>query len=286
MNTIVVPFDFNKQSNLALEWSIPLAKQTNSSITLLYVYETASGILPFRTRNYDEELLERISDELDAVAAKLSVRSGVTIDIHMLEGRVYSTIVDFARKAGSLFIVMGTGNNQKNGEGVPVVGRNTSRVIRMASCPVISIGGTKNHHPIRSVLLPLDLTKTTTQKIDLAIHMAKIFGSQIRAVSSLWSLQNPEVINRLNTQMDVVKAKIEAAGVQCTAQLIQTPDGASTAVPAILNYAADAGDIDLIVIMTQQESALVELFVGSHAQEFIRHSEIPVMSVIPVHPAE
>jgi hypothetical protein len=35
------------------------------------------------------------------------------------------------------------------------------------------------------------------------------------------------------------------------------------------------------MIMTQQEVGWVEFFVGSHANEFIRRSEVPIMSIVP-----
>jgi nucleotide-binding universal stress UspA family protein len=81
--------------------------------------------------------------------------------------------------------------------------------------------------------------------------------------------------------MEQVKETIEAAGIKCSTKIIETPADEKTSVPVILDYAKQEGDIELIIIMTQQEWALVEFFVGSHAQEFIRNAEIPVMSVVP-----
>jgi len=49
---------------------------------------------------------------------------------------------------------------------------------------------------------------------------------------------------------------------------------------SILKY-ANSVDSDLILIMTQQETKLVEFFVGSAAQTIIRLSNVPVMSIIP-----
>ena len=67
----------------------------------------------------------------------------------------------------------------------------------------------------------------------------------------------------------------------CSFEIVESDDDEKTLVPAILNYAEQQGDIDLILILTQQEIGIVEYFVGSHAQEFIRLSPIPVMSIIP-----
>jgi hypothetical protein len=35
------------------------------------------------------------------------------------------------------------------------------------------------------------------------------------------------------------------------------------------------------MIMTQQEAGMIEFFMGSRAQEFVRLSAIPVMSIAP-----
>lgn len=282
MNNILVPYDFNPQSVLALDWSLQLAKKLHCNVTMLYVNELQGIISSVFSKEQDEEILEKIGEEMDTTAAKLSLGSGLDIEARIQQGRVYSVILDVAAELQSSFIVMGSRSNDPDDhDQKPMVGRNTSRVIRMAKCPVISIGGTYLPDNCNSVLLPLDLTKETLQKTTWAITMAKIFGAGIRAVSALWSVNNPEIMARLILQMDKVKETIEAAGIRCTTHIIETTSGEKTAVPLILDYAAKEGDVGLMVIMTQQESALVEFFVGSHAQEFIRLSAIPVMSVVP-----
>jgi nucleotide-binding universal stress UspA family protein len=282
MNNILVPYDFNPQSVLALDWSLQLAKKLHCNVTMLYVNELQGIISSVFSKEQDEEILEKIGEEMDTTAARLSLGSGLDVEVRIQQGRVYSVILDVAAELQSSFIVMGSRSNDPDDhDQKPMVGRNTSRVIRMAKCPVISIGGTYLPDNCNSVLLPLDLTKETLQKTERAISMAKIFGAGIRAVSAIWSVNNPEIMARLILQMDKVKETIEAAGVRCTTHIIETISGEKTAVPLILDYAAKEGDVGLMVIMTQQESALVEFFVGSHAQEFIRLSVIPVMSVVP-----
>jgi len=280
MNNILVPYDFNQQSMLALDWSLLLARRLTCGITILYVNEPPRLSFSMFDQEQHEEFTDRINDQLDTIAVKLSLKSGINIDARLLQGRVYAAILSLAEELNAEFIVMGTRSNIPTDQ-KPMVGRNTSRVIRMSKCPVITIGGKQLPLHDRSVLLPLDLTKITRQKISWAIKMAGIYGAGIKAVSALWSQNNPEILARLLLQMEQVRETIEAAGILCSTKIIETPAGEKTSVPVILNYAKEEGDIELIVIMTQQESALVEFFVGSHAQEFIRNAEIPVMSVVP-----
>jgi nucleotide-binding universal stress UspA family protein len=176
---------------------------------------------------------------------------------------------------------MGTHSSEAGEEETARIGANSSRVIRSAKCPVITINGKHHYNGCRNILLPLDLSKETRQKVTLAVELAKLFGSGIRVVSALWSKNDPEIIQKLTQQLNQVINFIAEAGIESTAEIIESRDGERTLVPTILSYAKQQGDIDLVVIMTQQEIGFVEFFVGSHAQEFLRLSEIPVLSVVP-----
>jgi nucleotide-binding universal stress UspA family protein len=127
----------------------------------------------------------------------------------------------------------------------------------------------------------MDLTKETRQKVTIAIELAKFYGAGIKVVSALWSKKDPVVVNKLYQQGNQVTEFIASAGIESTFEVVENEGGEKTLVPSVLKYASEQGDIDLIIILTQQEIGIVEYFVGSHAQEFIRLSDIPVMSIIP-----
>ncbi len=281
MDNILVPYDFNKQSELALGQAVKLARRINSRIILLYVNETPRFLSSIFSTGLNDEMVEKINDHLDAVAARISLHESVYVEASLQSGRIYTTIVKVADEMNAKFIVMGTRSSDGNDpERKRMMGANTSRVIRSAHCPVITISGSIHYDGCRSILLPLDLTKETKQKINRAIEIATFYGSKIRVVSAYRPTDN-EVFMRLKEQMSQVKDFISNHGVECEGELIKTTDGEKTFVPAILNYARSKNDVDLIMIMTQQENPVIEYFVGSHAQEFIRISEIPVVSIVP-----
>jgi len=86
---------------------------------------------------------------------------------------------------------------------------------------------------------------------------------------------------RLYQQGEQVTDFISSAGIDCTFELLESKADEKTIIPSILNYAKQQGDIDLIIILNQQEVGLIEYFVGSSAQELIRLSTIPVMTIMP-----
>jgi nucleotide-binding universal stress UspA family protein len=131
----------------------------------------------------------------------------------------------------------------------------------------------------QNIILPLDLTKETKEKVAKAIEFAKTFGSVIRVVSVLMTTDE-FIVNRLTRQLDQAKKSIEASGVNCTAEIVRDPKGSQTLVESIIDY-ANKSKGDLIMIMTQQELDFTDYFIGSAAQGVINRSDIPVLSIIP-----
>ena len=162
-----------------------------------------------------------------------------------------------------------------------IIGSVSGRVIRRAKCPVITINNKHTYDGCRSILLPLDLTVETRQKVSNAIEIAKLFGSKIKIVSVLVSQGDKAIKEKLKQQLEQAEAVISKSGIECSSELIRKTGEHKSPACSILNYADEQGDVDLIMIMTQQETGLFEFFIGSSAQEIIRRSKVPVMSIIP-----
>lgn len=281
MKQILIPVDFEVQSLLAVEQSFNLARLLKAEITLLYVHEQSGIFSGFFSADTNKDVLYKIEEKLMELASKTSLQTGLRVHSRIETGRIYSKVLEVAKELKADYIFMGTHSSEAGEEETARIGANSSRVIRSSKCAVVTINGKHHYNGCRNILLPLDLSKETRQKVTLAIELARLFGSGIKVVSALWSKNDPDIILKLNQQMIQVQNFIGEAGIECTAEIIESRDGERTLVPTILNYAHQQGDIDLIVIMTQQEIGFVEFFVGSHAQEFLRLSDIPVLSMVP-----
>lgn len=275
---ILVPIDFHDLSLMALEYGYRIARTFGLEINLLYVHEEPGILANFFTSEETDKIIARIREELKDLARKASKESGLTVNAVVRKGTVHSRILSMAEEWDSLMIVMGT---RSSSEEKGISGANTSRVIRSAKRPVITLTGRHRHEGCHSILLPLDLTKETRQKVTYAIEMAKRMGCRIRVVSALWSKHDPDVLVQLRNQLAQVRAFIAGAGIDVTAEIVESDENARTLVPIILKYADEHKDIDLIIIMTQQENGVVEYFLGSSAQEMIRSAKVPVMSIVP-----
>jgi nucleotide-binding universal stress UspA family protein len=155
------------------------------------------------------------------------------------------------------------------------IGSNTLRVIRESPSPVISIKGKKHISGCKNILLPLDLTKETREKVSKSIEIASLYGSTIHLVSVI-TTNDEFIVNKLHRQMKQVHEYISKSGIPCTVEFIQNDD----VTKSILSYSKKI-KADLIMIMTQEENWTDLMFIGSSAQQIINSSDIPVLSIRP-----
>ena len=282
MNKILIPVDFEKQSLLAIEQSLSLAHIILAEITLLYVHEPSGIFSSIFSDDQKSELLIIIDERLAEVAGKASLTSGITVNYRIEKGKISSKIIEVANEINAQFIVMGGHSSDQEAEKDKRLGTNTLRVVKGAKCPVITVNGKQVYSGCRNILLPLDLTRESRQKVTMGIEIARYYGAGIKVVSAYWSKNEKAEVGRLYQQGEQVTNFIASAGIDCTFEVIELKEAEKTSVPTILNHADQQGDIDLIIILTPQEIGLVNYFVGSQSQDFMCLSDIPVMSIHPM----
>ena len=274
---IVIPVDFGEQSTIALKQSYNLARLTQSEITLINVIDE-DFLKPFQDMvsgqsQYETHLRDGINLKLKQLADKVSAEAGVKVNVMIRTGKIYEQVVEAAEELNASLIIMGTMGAV--GFKKRILGSNASRVVREATCPVITIKGTQHRFGCKHILLPLDLTKETKEKVDKAIELAQMFGAIIHIVTIVES-DDEFIMNILTRQMDQVQEFIVESGVKCTSEFVEGSD-----VAELIINTAEKVEADLIMIMTQKEVGFTDLFISSAAQEIINKSEIPVLSIRP-----
>lgn len=275
-NKILVPVDFSDQSIIALKQSYNLARLTKSEILLIHVLDedfmkTLEHI--FTDNSYEDPVKDQVQTRLDKLANEVQQEAGVKVNTTIRKGKIYEEIVNVAKEIDAKFIIMGTHGTV--GIKKKFLGSNASRVIKEAFCPVITIKGKEHHYGCKKIVLPLDLSRETKEKVDKAIELAGFFGSTIYIITVVEN-DDEFLINKLTRQMNQVKEMVESHNIPVHTEFVTGDDISEE----IINY-AEKTDADLIIIMTQQEIYWTEMFIGFAAQEIINNSNIPVLSIRP-----
>jgi nucleotide-binding universal stress UspA family protein len=274
---ILVPIDYSEQSIIALEQAVGLSKVFNSEIHILNVISEEFSLTTLFDDKDKIAFEKRAKEKIAEFSKTKSVEYGVELKPIQVQGKIYEQIVNTAEVLDAQFIVMGTAGTSTLKK--KFIGSNALRVVRESRKPVITIKGKHHRKGCRNIVLPLDLTKETKEKVAKSIEFAKRFGSIIRVVSVL--LTNDEfIVNRLTRQLDQVKKYIMEQGVECSAEIVRDTKGGQSLADSIVDYSNKCKG-DLIMVMTQQEQDFTDFFIGSSAQGLINESDIPVLSIIP-----
>jgi len=278
---ILVPIDFTDITIVALDQAVNLAKVITADITLINVSEDHGIFNKYITNSEADEHKKEVEQKLDALANERT-DSGIIFHTMTAHGKIYEKINEVAEMIHATLILMGTSGSLGL---MKFIGSNTLRVIRESKIPVISIKG-KNIDPgLSSILLPLDLTKQTREKVSKAIWLSHLYGNARIDIVSINTSTDSFIKNKIKRQDQQVQAFLQSKGIDTTLKIINDTKGKSVA-ECILGY-ANVVNAGIIMIMTQQESNFTKMFIGSSAQAIINNSEIPVMSVIPgVHKYE
>lgn len=276
--TILFAIDLDDVTLFKFERSYPNLKHIGNRVILLYVFENLKSIPSEKMR--EEEVFKK-NTKLKAIADDIRNKTGLEVSAVLQKGKAAEEILNASMLYNASVIGMSTHTNEEdNYTKNHAIGSTTNKVVRESTIPVFTFNSNVKLKKIERILLPLDLTAETKQKVTNAIDMARRFNADISIISAFWSPKYDDIKEQLVTQLNQVKGFIEEADIKCTAELVEADGGERMLAPTVLDY-ADNNNIDLIMVMTQQETRLTEFFMGSAAQTIIRLSKTPVMSIIP-----
>ena len=276
-NKILIPFDFGEQSLIAVDQSYNIAKMVNAEINILHVITENNSLWGLFSKNEQDDLEGKLKNKLEGFAKLIEEKSGCKVTTIVEKGKLVDTILDTAERLNVKFLIIGSVGVQDSK--LRIIGSNSLRIIRDCKCPVITIKGKHHREGCKNIVLPLDLTKETREKVSNAVYFAKYFGSKIHAVTMNTTSDN-YIMNRLKKQLEQVSDYIHSQGIECSQNFLNTSSGNSNMCNELLDF-SNKVEADLIIIMTQQETEVIKYFVGSLAKEIIHSSEIPVMSIVP-----
>lgn len=257
-SSILVPIDSTEQTRIALSQTYNLARFTNSKIVLLSVGEGDSAA---------------VKKKLDQLATTASEKSGQPVEMLIRQGNVYEEINKVADVLNPLFVMIGITSKLSIGN---IMGKNAFQMVRESKHPVITIRGKVHRDGCKTILLPVDLSKETREKVTKAIELAKLFKADIRVISIL-TQTDEEAENKLISYSNQVWKFIKDQGIRCTIKTLRGKD-----IPKMIQDYGREVEADLILIMTKAELSIKELFIGTVAQQIINESEIPVLSFRPM----
>lgn len=268
---ILVAIDFSDCSINALEHGLSIAQKANADLEMVWVARSeADGKLN------EGEGPEQISDAeglFNALKKKYSWRlKDGEINFKIRYGKVYKEIVQEAADMNAWVLVCGT--HGTSGFEEFWIGSNAFRIVTAAPCPVITIQeGIPIKRTLRNIVMPIDSSGDTRQKVPFTAALAKLFNARIH-VLGLYTTHVHAVRDKVDRYLDQIAKYLDEHEIRYLKITLE----ADNITDATIAYTKEI-DGNLISIMTEQEKTTANLWLGPYAQQMVNHSPFPVLSV-------
>jgi len=281
IHNILVPTDFSKHSDNALEHALYFGSSFHSHITVMHVDE--SPVTPLGAAEPDSDLMrqfrERQTAFIDDQFAR--IRRGVVgypviLDTLVVPGRAYKAIVEESEREDYDLLVIATRGLTHLAQ--HLIGSTAERVVRFSRQPVLSIQqAPKPGGIIDSVLCPTDLSPAGNAALSYAFSIARNAKATlyIQYISELEkTVSREQLIDRLPPLTEHYPQLHEVSWEFICDRDVEPSN-------SIIRFAEDR-DVGLIVMSAHGRKGLRRAYIGNNTAEVVRQSTRPVLTV--THP--
>lgn len=269
MKKILVPVDFSEQSINAFNLAKVIAKKANSEIFLLNVIEP---YMPFSEVGYTATEQDYLSHLKETSASHLqrllednpefSIFSQVEI------GSIFRVIRDYIQNNNIDLVVMGT--QGASGLEEVLVGSNTEKIVRTATCPVLTVRNNLENFEVKALVFATNLRAEQVKAIEMLKNFQGFFGAHLHLV----------YVNTPNSFLSSQEIKEQSNEFIKKANLnnftLHVESDVNEEIGVI--HAAESLKADIIAMGTHQRKGLAHWFAGSIAEDVVNHANRPVLT--------
>ena len=295
LTRILCPVDFSEASRHAIEQAVVVAGYYKSRITALHVLTPLTLAVPGMASSSDEvselDRLRRLTTaEFAAPAAK-----GIGLDVLIDVGQPAGLILERATSLPADLVVMGT--HGTSGFQHFLLGSITEKVLRKASCPVLTVPPhvhATSQLPFKRLLCAVDFADPSLDAVRWALSLAGESGARLTLVHVLewpWNEPPPPILEELPAEQGVALAEFRRYSEESAKKRLESliPDSVSASQVAttlrngkphvqILQVAAEE-QTDLIVIGVYGRNPVDVALFGSTTNQVVRRATCPVLTL-------
>jgi nucleotide-binding universal stress UspA family protein len=280
MKKILVPTDFSKPAQIAIDVAADIARKANAELILLHVIEEASGSSfnisgevttsgGWEDKLFTMKLIERSKKQMGKLIDDMKT-TGVKVKQELRMGTAFHGMRDIIAEQKVDLVVMGTAGHTKMEE--MIIGGNTEKVVRYSKCPVLTVHKKPATTEFKNIVYATSMSeeeevfsrivRRTQQMYDSTIHLVRINtpgNFQRDVIVKKYMADFAKKLQLKNFTMNIFNDLSEEEGII---------------------YFADSISADLIAMTTHGRTGFAHVLAGSIAEDVVSHSKRPVLTFV------
>lgn len=268
MKNIIIPVDFSEDSLKGIELALLFTKKQYTNIQLVYVQKKSSDYNS--PGHFEEEKIwaeKKFKDVITRFEPGLENDSKLRYIIK--SGKIYKEIVSQVESYKEAMVVAST--HGASGFEEFFMGSNAFKIISATERPVLTTRTGRIPEDIKNIVMPLDVTIDTRQKVPITADLARLFGAEVHIIT-VSSSRGQRITRRLEAYSKQAAGYFTAKRIPFRQKSLY----GENIVDLTVVY-ADSVNADVITIMKEQSRSLT--FMGNLTQQLLNHATIPVLTL-------
>ncbi len=272
MKRLLVPTDFSVYATGAITLAAAISRKTKAPVSLVHNVPT---LLHWDSMSEEQkrEHPEIIAQTQDAQVTlneiqKANILKATKTEAVITHGITYDQLVRYAANRDAGMIVMGTHGNEHSDR--YFIGSNIQKVMRMATCPVLTAKKEFDSDTIRTIVFPSEFEEDAHKHFAPVAELARELKSKVHllTVNTPYDFSDTRTSTR---QMNAFREQYPDLSIEVMIYNHFDPES------GILEYAQDVG-ADLIAMATSERRHHPRYRIGL-TESLVFHAGVPVLSI-------
>jgi nucleotide-binding universal stress UspA family protein len=271
MKKILIPTDFSKYADLAIEAGAQIAQKNNAEIVLIHMLELPGQSNDALTGETSIPAIMLFKNKADETLKDIKNRpylKGIPIKEVVLLDNASRGIANYSNQNDIDLIIMGS--HGSSGFEEIFVGTNTEKVVRLSNTPVLIIKNKIDKLDIKKIIFASDFSKEIKKPFLELLKFVNIFNAKLKLVM----ICTPNSFKTTSSAQKIMKEFVAEFDMPDYSMEIHNDTNIEK---GITNY-ADAKEADLIALCTHGRTALTHFFNGSISEDLVNHTTRPVIT--------
>ncbi len=275
MKNILVPTDFSKQADKALEVATGIAKKLNAKLVILNIVPMLNPVVLLGetdSKPIEQQYTEYVKDSADKSLENLIQEDrfkGLKVSKKVVIGEMCHQILEQIDIENIDLIVMGSSGS--GGLDEWLIGSNTEKVVRNSTVPVLTIKESQTDFEVKNIVFA-----STMQENQLAaLQKIQTFQEMFNAHLHLLYVNTPSTFM---DNKDIAKRK-DLLVAKTGLQNYTLSTYASVTEQLGIAHFSEEVKADVIALATNQRKGLAHFFIGSLTEDIVNHFTKPILSV-------
>lgn len=283
---VVVAVDFSPHSESALESTLDLVGSRAVDIHLIHVqvlFDSTEEIA-----GSDDGIVADIEELYRRLVAGRSVSERTSVHVAVLRDIApAAAVLRYAADNEVDLIVSGT--HGRRGFRRMILGSVAEEIVRLSTCPVLTIGGEAAHHlgeHMKSVVVPVDFSGESARTLVVGRELAAANDARLEVLHVIEEAMHPAFYNTGVFSVYDLRPDLDTRVVEEMERMYEESEGPAADVTFALRQGhaareitdyAHVQDSDLIVMSTHGLTGLSHVLIGSVAESVVRTAPCPVL---------